>query len=137
MILSAAAGGAAAAAAEAERQRQWEEEEMMSQEYSEESEYKILRSATAAFRNPNHLRNALEEEARAGWMLLEKFDDQRLRLKRPISARKLDAELTFDPYRTYYGIGQGKLALWIVIGTLAVMGAFVGGVIALAALLQH
>lgn len=131
MFLSAGGAAAAAAAAEAERQRQLEEEETMPQDVGEDWEFKILRSATAAFRNPSHLREALEQEAQAGWTLLEKFDDQRLRLKRPTSARVHDADLSTDPYRTYYGVGQGTLAVWIIVGTLAGSFALVGLVIAL------
>lgn len=53
---------------------------------SEGWEFKILRSATGAFRKPNLLRQILDEESRAGWVLVEKFDSQRIRLKRPVCA---------------------------------------------------
>jgi len=68
-----------------------------------EWEFKILRSNIAAFRKPDVFQKACEEEALAGWVLVEKFDDQRLRFKRPISAREKDSSLDFDPYRTQYG----------------------------------
>jgi hypothetical protein len=67
-----------------------EEEEMTPytpQEVAEHWEFKILRSATTQFRDPVRLRSILEEEARAGWTMIEKFDDTRVRLKRPASAR--------------------------------------------------
>ena len=91
---------------------------------SEGWEFKILRSAMGEFGKPDRLRHALEEEARAGWVLIEKFDNQRLRFKRPASARAGDAALRFDPYRTSYGMSEGKLALIIlsiVFGALALL----------------
>lgn len=91
-------------------------------------EFKIIRSATGRFHDPFWQRAVLQEEARAGWMLLEKFDNYRLRLKRPVSAREKDAALGFDPYRTWVGIGPVGLALWIVVGILAGV-AFVTGVL--------
>jgi hypothetical protein len=99
--------GAAAAAAEAERRRREEEEEMTKYtdaDLQEGWEFKILRSNTAAFRKPEVFQKACAEEAAAGWVLVEKFDDQRLRFKRPISAREKDSSLDFDPYRTQYGM---------------------------------
>ena len=46
-------------------------------------EFKILRSLTGAFGKPEKLREFLDEEAKAGWVLVEKFDNNRIRLKRP------------------------------------------------------
>ena len=89
---------------------------------SEGWEFKILRSAMGRFGKPDHLRHALDEEARAGWTLVEKFDNQRLRFKRPASARAGDAALGFDPYRTTYGIGQHVLALTIMAAAFGFMG---------------
>ncbi len=119
--------GAAAAAAAAERQRQ-EEEEMT--KYTDADlqgdwEFKIVRANTAAFRNPEVLRQVCAEEASAGWTLVEKFDNQRLRFKRPVSARAGDAGLAFDPYRTQYGISSGALVAVILACTfLAIAGIF-------------
>ena len=84
---------------------------------SEGWEFKILRSATGAFRRPDLLRQILDEESRAGWVLVEKFDNQRMRLKRPVSARAADTTLGFDPYRTSHGLSEGRLTL-IIIGTM-------------------
>lgn len=81
-------------------------------------EFKILRSATGAFRNPARLRAALEAESRAGWVLVEKFDDQRVRLKRPASARTGDSSLGVDPYRTSVGMSDRTLTAMIVGGVL-------------------
>ena len=62
--------------------------------------------ATGAFGRHDRLRQILEREARAGWTLVEKFDDKRIRLKRPASARAADAGLGIDPYRTWVGISE-------------------------------
>lgn len=112
--------GAGAAAARAARRRREEEEAMTKYtdaDLTEGWELKILRSATSAFRNPDQLRQVLEEESRAGWTLVEKFDNQRLRLKRPATARSADSTLDFDPYRTAYGMSEGKLTL-LIVGTI-------------------
>lgn len=83
-------------------------------------EFKILRSATGRFKDPEFLRRSLAEEAPAGWSLVEKFDDGRIRLKRPAAARGHDAALGVDPYRTTVGMTEQQLAIRIV---LVVFGA--------------
>jgi hypothetical protein len=88
-------------------------------------EFKMLRSATAKFRDPVWLRTILEEEARAGWTLVEKFDDARLRLKRPASARAGDAALPFDARRTSVGPGQAYVIVPLLLGSLALIGAVI------------
>ena len=122
---AAGASAAAAAAAAAKRARDQEEEEMTSYEpvdMSDGWEFKILRSMRADFRHQERLQQALNEEGRAGWVLVEKFDDSRIRLKRPATARRNDVALGFDPYRAYYGRteSQHNLAiLGIVLGITA------------------
>ncbi len=68
-------------------------------------EFKILRSAQDSFCDSSALKKVLEEESIAGWILLEKLDDRRLRFKRPIAMREvIRGELMpIDPYRTNYG----------------------------------
>lgn len=135
-------GGAVAAAAAAEaRRRQQEEEEHMTH-YSEADlkenwEFKIVRSTMGAFRKPETLRRLIAEESRAGWVLVEKFDDARVRFKRPISAREGDTALPpeVDPYRSTYGISEGALAALIIagiFGLIALVG-LIGLVVALGA----
>lgn len=125
------AGASAAAAAAAEQQRRREEEEMTTytpQDLSGEWEFKILRSTTGAFKNPQRLKDTLEVERQAGWDLVEKFDNSRIRLKRPASARNEDAMRLIDPYRTYVGPTEGQFAVIIlgsVFGALAVIGLIV------------
>jgi hypothetical protein len=116
-----------AAAAAARRRREEEEEHMTAYtpaDLAENWEFKILRSATGAFKDPAALQRYLAEEARAGWTLVEKFDNSRIRLKRPVAARQQDAQCTFDPYRTSVGMSEGRLATLIavsVIGGFAVL----------------
>lgn len=92
------------------------------QDLAEGWEFKILRSTTGAFRKPDVLRRVCDEEARAGWQLVEKFDSSRLRFKRPASVRANDAALTSDPYRTEYGLGQVAFALLLLGSIFAVLG---------------
>ena len=90
----------------------------------------VLSTSSAAFRKPEVLNRLLEEEARAGWVLLEKLDDSRIRLKRPRSARSRDAYLPpdADPYRTQYGAPAAQRAqIAVVIGLLLTL---MGGVMA-------
>src|SRR6516164_8840492 len=119
---------AAAAAAAARRRREEEEEEHMTpytpRDLAENWEFKFLRSTTGAFKYPAVMQLYLAEEAQAGWTLVEKFDNSRIRLKRPAAARQQDAQCTFDPYRTRVGISEVGLGLLIVgsiLGGLAVL----------------
>jgi hypothetical protein len=131
----------AAAAAAAQRRREEEEEHMTPyspHDLAESWEFKILRSATGAFKNPAVMQRYLAEEAQAGWALVEKFDNSRLRLKRPAAARQQDAQCTFDPYRTQVGISEVGLGLLIagcILGGLAVLVPMLLTVIAL--LVKH
>src|SRR3954471_6297824 len=104
---------AAAAAAAARRRREREEEEvtLMNTDPSGTIEYKIIRSATGAFKDPIKFRAALDEEARAGWELVEKFDNSRARRCRSIECRARDADLGQDPYRTQIGISEAAFAI--------------------------
>ena len=68
------------------------------------------------------MKTSLEGEARAGWVLVEKFDEGRIRLKRRATAKDSDANLDFDPYRTRVGISEGRLPLMIVLATLGAVG---------------
>ena len=85
------------------------------QDLSGDWEFKILRSPTGSFGNPRKLKEALDQEAKAGWALVEKFDNSRIRLKRPVSARSGDGALGFDPYRTNFGLSEGRFALTLVV----------------------
>ena len=123
---------AAAAAAAARRRREQEEEEvtLMNTDPTGAVEYKIIRSATGAFKDPAKFRAALDEEARAGWELLEKLDNSRARLRRLTECRKRDAELGQDPYKTQVGMSEAALALSIIVagilGVMLLIGAIAG-----------
>ena len=137
-----AAGGAAAAAAAAyaaEMMRR-EEEEMTQytpEELREDWEFKILRAITGAFRKPEVLRSVCEEEGQAGWILVEKFDDSRLRFKRPHAAKSGDTSLLFDPYRTHYGMSLGRFVALVLIATFLGIAALIGIVIAVVSALDR
>src|SRR5215475_6777146 len=126
---------AAAAAAAAQRRREEEEEHMTPytpQDLAENWEFKILRSAAGAFKDPAVMQRFLAEEAQAGWALVEKFDNSRIRLKRPAAARQQDAQRTFDPYRTRVGISEVELGMLIagsILGGLAVLFAVIISII--------
>lgn len=120
-------GGRQAAAAKAEERR--EEEEMTP--YSDDDpfvkwEFKIIRSGTGAFRNTDRLRETLEGEAQAGWELVEKFDDNRVRLRRSIAVRNDDFAREIDPYRTWVGVSEsGMVARGLIVSVVVGLAALV------------
>ena len=131
----ASAGAAAAAAAARIRARHEEEERLTA--YSPDDlvkgwEFKIVRANTAAFRKSEVMQQVCDEEARSGWELVEKFDDTRLRFKRPTAARNIPSPAGIDPYRTTYGISQGKLTAIILIAVFGSMGLIIAIVAAIA-----
>ena len=87
-----------------------------------EWEFKMLHGG---FGSQERLRGALTAEARAGWDLYEKLDNQRLRLRRPISARAGDSSLDFDPYRSHHGMFSNPQAVVVIAAILGVV-TFVG-----------
>jgi hypothetical protein len=129
--------GAHIAIAAAEQQKRIQEEEEQMTQYrpedlSGEWEFKIVRSATSQFRKPEILQQLIAEEGLAGWEMLEKFGDDRVRFKRQVSARRKDSMLPagVDAYRTQYGMSEGTLGGWAALGIVAAM-ALIIGVIAL------
>ncbi len=131
--IPATTGGATAAAAAAAEERRREEEEMTGytqEELENDWEFKIVRSEfLRAFGNPEKMQRLIEEEARAGWVMIEKFDNTRVRFKRPRSARERDHLLGpgIDPYRTQYDrLGSSTVAVLIglVVAGLLALGVF-------------
>ena len=123
-VAAGAAGASGAAGAEQQRREHAEEEEMThytSKDLSEDWEFKILRSMSSEFRKPERLAAILEQEGKAGWTLVEKLDNCRIRLKRRAECRKDDRSLDFDPYRSYAGSSQGAVAA-IVAGVCVAVG---------------
>src|SRR4051812_5095923 len=138
----ASTGGAAAAAAAAAQIRAMHEEEERLTSYSAEElsqgwEFKIVRANTRAFRTPEVMQQVCDEEAQSGWVLVEKFDDSRLRFKRPASARNKPGMPGIDPYRTVYGMAQGKLLAIAMVCTFGGIAVFIAIVALIAAKTGH
>lgn len=120
---------AAVHAAQEKKKKEQEEEEMTrytENELTEDFEFKIVRSSTGAFKNRNTVEQVIAEESVAGWKFVEKFDDNRMRFKRPSSARGNDFALPagVDPYRTSYGMSEFGLAMTIL-GVCALVGGLI------------
>ena len=114
--------GTNAASAAAIRKLLEEEENMTA--YNKEDlegwEFKIMRSYTGKFKDTAYVRQLCQEEAKAGWEMLEKFDDYRIRFKRRIDNRSNDQYLKTDPYRTGVGLKANRLVAVAV--ALAILG---------------
>lgn len=85
-------------------------------------EFKIVRANRDLFRDSAAFRQLCKEEAEAGWILLEKLDDRRVRFKRPIALRDIIRSdyLSFDPYRSTYGPSGNP---WAWLGAIAALTA--------------
>jgi hypothetical protein len=124
--------GSAASAAAVRKQRQREEEEMTS--YSPEDlnqyEFKIVRANWGVFKDPIKLDQLRQEEAGAGWELVEKFDNQRVRFKRPVSVRQSDNQLPpgINPYRSHFGMSTLLYTL-LLVGITLLMVAVIYAVV--------
>ena len=101
------------------------------QDLGEGWEFKILRANTRAFRQPDNLKQACEEESQNGWVLLEKLDDSRLRFKRPRKARETAAAGAIDPYRSHYGMDPTRRAVIIVVSIVVTLSVVFGMIAAL------
>jgi hypothetical protein len=115
---------AAAAFAENERRRAEEEERLTrysAEELADGWEFKILRGSAGTFRKPATFERACAEEAVNDWVLVEKFDDSRLRFKRPVSARCKPVLGDIDPYRTRFSISDGARVAIIFAIALSVL----------------
>ena len=128
-----AAVAAASAAATAKRNN--EKEEVMARYNSDDLngwEFKIVRANTRKFRKQENIEKVREEEARAGWELVEKFDDHRLRFKRRVDRRSMDSHSDVDPYRSSVdSFDNNAKAIMIglvllTIGILVALGFFSG-----------
>ena len=105
--------------------RDLEEEKMTSysnEEMEKDWEFKIVRNEYGIFRKPEVFQQLLDEEAIAGWEMLEKLDDSRVRFKRKRSARKSDTMLPpgIDPYRSRFG-GAGGRTIIVMIVTFLIL----------------
>ena len=120
-----ATGSNAASAAAAKILR--DEEELMTaykKDDLEGWEFKIMRSYTGKFKDNKFVQQLCQEEAKAGWEMLEKFDDSQIRFKRRIYNRHNDQFLKIDPYRTSVGLGINHImAVAVGIAALGVLVA--------------
>lgn len=93
-------------------------------------EFKIVRANRDLFRQADVFQRLCKEEAEAGWILLEKLDDRRVRFKRPIALRDIinPDYLSQDPYRSHYGSPFNLTALLTVLAALSaiVLPAYLG-----------
>lgn len=125
--MSAAASGAAAAAAAAERRRVLRLEEETMTDYAPKDldgwQFKIFRGS---FKTVEHLQALQAEQAQYGWTLLEVFDQERVRFKRPASEVTRDSERFSNPYSTRSetgGMSQEKVAVYTVLVIVGIMVA--------------
>lgn len=86
-------------------------------------EFKIVRASSDLFRDQAVLQQLCQEEAKAGWILLEKLDDRRIRFKRLIALRNVldETQLLYDPYRSHYGASWTRVHLFSAIAAAMVI----------------
>ncbi|MBN1564544.1 MAG: hypothetical protein JXA10_11935 [Anaerolineae bacterium] len=86
-------------------------------------EYKIVRARNNEFRYRHHLDALLQQEALAGWEIVEKYNDSQIRFKRPRSARTWDGDLPphIDPYRTIYHPSAQSSDLQLIVLTMSLI----------------
>ncbi len=88
----------------------------------EDWEYKIVQVRGGGFRSLKAIQYVCQQEAKFGWVLLEKMDDNRLRLKRSVSWRAKDGLLKQNPYRTDYGVSGDFMMFLSIVATLMILG---------------
>jgi hypothetical protein len=113
-----------------QQQDRIEEEEMTNysvDDLENDWEFKIVRSERGNFRKPETFQRLMQEEAAAGWEMVEKLDDRRVRFKRRKETRRRDATLAqgIDPYRTQFDGGVSRSLVMVLIGliTMSALGA--------------
>jgi hypothetical protein len=121
----------AAMAAAAKQRREEEDMTIYGKDELDGWEFKIVRSNTGRFKDYRRVQELCQEEAKAGWEMLEKFDDYRIRFKRRTERRTSDSHLDIDPYRTKVGMGEGSVAAIIisVIAALILVGILVASMV--------
>jgi hypothetical protein len=131
---SAATSAATAAAAKKAAQMREEEEEMTAYQSNDMDgwEFKIVRANSRKFKSAETIRVLCAEEAQAGWEMVEKFDDSRIRFKRRTDMRAKDQYLpagSVDPYRTLVGASEGGVVA-IILAVCAAVGLIVALLVA-------
>lgn len=69
-------------------------------------EFKTVQAQTPLFADTKKMQEILAEEAKAGWDLLEKEDNYRIKLQRSVDNRSNDGNLSIDPYRSTVGVSS-------------------------------
>ena len=108
-----------------------EEEEMTNysvDDLENDWEFKIVRSERGAFRKPETFQRLMQEEASAGWEMVEKLDDRRVRFKRRKDNRRRDATLPqgIDPYRTQFDASASRSLVLVLVGLATMVALGVG-----------
>lgn len=96
-----------------------------------ELEYKVVQASTPYFAKSENIASVMADEEKAGWRLLEKCDNYKLRLQRDISHRANDKSLSIDPYRTQVGISNAivyGVTTVITLGIVYVIFVMVGAI---------
>lgn len=90
-------------------------------------EYKIVFAREGEFAKERHLTSLLQQEAPAGWTLVEKYSDSYVRLGRPVYARNFDWQLppSIDPYRTIYTLPVEERVIYLVFYTVCVIAVLI------------
>ena len=84
-------------------------------------EYKTIQAQTPLFADSKKMHAMLEEEAKAGWQLLWKEDNYKIKLQREILHRENDKTLDFDAYRTSVGVSSVVTYMGTALLTLAIV----------------
>ena len=75
-------------------------------------EFKVIRSQLGLFARRDFRDRVLAEEGRSGWVLLEKLDDNLLRLKRRRKAHPDPEVADIDPYRSVVDAAERSRQSW-------------------------
>jgi len=115
----------AIAAAKAKKKREREEEKMAGYNPKDLDgwEFKIVRSDMGKFKKYEYVQKVVAEEAKAGWEMVEKFDNNRIRFKRRTDRRSMDPHLEIDPYRTSVDAITGGALAGLIVGLTLLIGA--------------
>jgi len=96
-----------------------------------ELEYKVVQSTTPLFATSKKIDEVMTEEAQAGWQLVEKYDNYKMRLQRDISHRANDKNLGFDAYRSQMGVNNAivyGITTVVTLGVVYLIFVLVGAV---------
>lgn len=115
---------ASIAAVAAKKKREQEEEGMVLYKSGDLDgwEFKIVRSTWGRFSSHKVIEELCRRESMAGWEMVEKFDDHRIRFKRRTEKRSQDVALGVDPYRSNLGAGSETKILVILAVVLMLAG---------------